>query len=98
MVEYVFISIEAIGFLTTLVIAIVKACQKSQTDSRVDIFEELPHLLIRAEQIIGDGHGESKLDYVLSYVESQCIMRGIEYDRDFWKDAVERVLCAPQKK
>lgn len=98
MIEYIIMTVEAIAFVASLIISIVKGVQNAHSTATIDIYAEVPHLVTMAEQVIGEGNGEKKLEYTLTMIEALCVVNRLVFDGQYWREVVERVLCSPQKK
>lgn len=64
----------------------------------VDLLQGLPAKISEVEEIIGDGNGSAKKHLVVTDAYSECLLKGIELNKESIATAVEQILETPQKK
>ena len=81
-----------IGFLSIIITTVVFPLIKSKlTNSQWETIKNYALAGVKAAEIIfnAQGKGEEKLEWVSSYIESQCKKHGIEIDMDTVRIAIE---------
>ena len=81
-----------IGFLSIIITTVVFPLIKSKlTNSQWETIKNYALAGVKAAEIIfnAQGKGEEKLEWVSSYIESQCKKHGIKIDMDTVRIAIE---------
>lgn len=91
--------------ITTIIIAKIKGSksskEKTEAEKKVEItkiIQKLPFYIMESEEIFGAGTGKAKKQYVLNYIQIDCIKACIEYVEENWETEIEKILLTPQKK
>ena len=88
--------------IVTLVIWFIKKRPVKVVDTfKEKILAQLPYIIAKAEQEIGPGNGEKKLQFVIDYFTWSFAQEGLTLADSyikFIKSSVENILSTPQKK
>ena len=97
---YVFVSnnlvviCEGFSLLISFIFLIVSIVQKVKTKKINEVLKILPEIITFTEHLVGSGNGDAKLDLVLQAIKKIHAPGSDE----FWKNQIESILSAPQKK
>ena len=85
------------------VASISNETEKAKEEERIAkcklaIVESIPKYCQNAEQVFGQKNGIAKYSMVVSWIQIDCLTNGIPYDEPYFKEHIEAVLDAPQKK
>lgn len=91
-----------VAALVSLIIWIVRKRPVKVVDTfKEKILAQLPIVIAKAEEEIGPGNGEKKLQFVIDFFTWQFDQEGLKLSDSylkFIKMAVEQILSTPQKK
>lgn len=62
------------------------------------VFNEVAGLVIKAEEIFGNGNGVAKKTWTLGQLQIKALQSGVEIADDILSDKIEEALSTPQKK
>lgn len=65
---------------------------------RLSILERVPEYCKNSEQVFGTKTGIAKYSMVISWIQIDCLRENIPFDEEYYKDRIESILDAPQKK
>ena len=65
-----------------------------QTTKLLDLISAIPALVVKAEEIYGDGKGAAKLDYVLTKLKLQAVTMSIDVSDDYLTAEIENIVTA----
>ncbi|UPW36494.1 hypothetical protein [Peromfec virus RodF8_36] len=85
----------------SIIIAIAQTIKKGKKEKTVElakVVQKIPDFISEAEQIIGEGKGIAKLQYVLNKIQLQCQINNIDFEEKAFTEEVEKILETPQKK
>lgn len=66
--------------------------------AKLKIVEKIPEYCKRSELLCGQKSGFTKLNLVTQWIQIDCLTEAIPYDADYFRNQIEMVLSAPEKK
>lgn len=72
--------LSVIATIISLIIALIKAKKSGNSKGMNAILEMIPSLVITAESLFGKGHGQAKLDYVLTQIRLYALQNNVKVD------------------
>lgn len=77
----------------SLIITIVKTIKNGKTEKVLAVVQQIPALVAQAEETFGLGHGEAKLNYVLTQLQLYALNNGIKVDTAYLTDQINSVVA-----
>lgn len=89
----------------SLALSVYLKFKKSKTDKQYNkalaiqnVFNEVAGVVIKAEEIFGNGNGTAKKAWALGQLQIKAIQSGVEIGDDVLSNKIEEALETPQKK
>lgn len=96
--EIVSISVASLCAGVSIIYNIVQLIRNGKQVKLSSIIANIPTYVAEAEKLFGAGTGASKLSWVLTKVQMDCIKARIDADEGYITAQIESVLNAPEKK
>ena len=96
--EIVSISVASVCAWVSIIYNIVQLIRNGKQVKLCSIIANILTYVAGAEQLFGGKTGASKLSWVLTKVQMDCIKARIDANEEYIKAQVESVLNAPEKK
>lgn len=77
----------------SLIITIIKSIKSGKTEKVLAVVQQIPALVAQAETTFGAGHGEAKLNYVLTQLQLYALNNGIKVDAAYLTDQINSVVA-----
>lgn len=84
--------LSVIATIISLIIALIKAKKSGNSKGMIAILEMIPSLVNTAESLFGKGHGQAKLDYVLTQIRLYALQNNVKVDINQLTDQVNSVV------
>ena len=84
--------------LVAIIYNIIQLIRNDKQSKLSSIIANIPNYVAEAEKLFGGGTGASKLAWVLSKVQMDCLKARIDADDEYITQQIESVLNAPEKK
>lgn len=84
--------LSVIATIISLIIALIKAKKSGNSKGMIGILEMIPSLVNTAESLFGKGHGQAKLDYVLTQIRLYALQNNVKVDINQLTDQVNSVV------
>lgn len=84
--------LSVIATIISLIIALIKAKKSGNSKGMIAILEMIPSLVNTAESLFGKGHGQAKLDYVLTQIRLYALQNNVKVDINQLTDQVNTVV------
>lgn len=84
--------LSVIATIISFVIALLKAKKSGNSKGMIAILEMIPSLVNTAESLFGKGHGQAKLDYVLTQIRLYALQNNVKVDINALTDQVNSVV------
>lgn len=84
--------LSVIATIISLVIALIKAKKSGNSKGMIAILEMIPNLVNTAESLFGRGHGQAKLDYVLTQIRLYALQNNVKVDINTLTEQVNSVV------
>ena len=89
----------------SLVLSLFLKLKKNKTDKKYTnalamqgVFNEVARVVIKAEEIFGNGNGIAKKTWALGQLQIKALQTGVEISDDILSDKIEECLSTPEKK
>ena len=97
-VEVVSISLASLCALVSIIYNVIQLIRNGKQVKLSTIIANIPGYVAEAEKLFGSKTGASKLSWVLTKVQMDCIKARIDANEEYIKGQIESVLNAPEKK
>lgn len=77
----------------SLIITIIKTIKNGKTEKVLAVVQQIPALVAQAETTFGAGHGEAKLNYVLTQLQLYALNNGVKVDTAYLTDQINSVVA-----
>lgn len=84
--------LSVIATIISLIIALIKAKKSGNSKGMIAILEMIPILVNTAESLFGKGHGQAKLDYVLTQIRLYALQNNVKVNINQLTDQVNSVV------
>lgn len=84
--------LSVIATIISLIIALIKAKKSGNSKGMIAILDMIPSLVNTAESLFGKGHGQAKLDYVLTQIRLYALQNNVKVDINQLTDQVNSVV------
>lgn len=93
-IKYVCLAVSIALAVISWIVAFVKAKRTGNKQGILDLFEQIPKLVEKAEMLFGSGTGTAKLNYVLTELRLFAFENHIKVDKEQLEQQVENVVDA----